>query len=188
MAKQAGAGAGPVRHVPTPLVRLIHALTLLWLLAQSDENTVTEPDDVSDVELKSLVYPNDIGEPPAVHADGGSPQLRVELKFCIDEISSVNTLNGTAMAKVWIGLAWKDPRLRNKTDFPKGYWEPSVVLTNRVGTDVISTHPEAITEITDSKSGQCYRLIYGEGNFRCETDLHEYTLSTPRRSALWSES
>ena len=75
-------------------------------------------------------------------------------------------------AKVWIGLAWNDPRLSGKSEFPEGCWMPSVVLRNSTGTDFVYTrHP---TKITDSVNGQCYRLCYGEGNFACTMDLHEY--------------
>ena len=127
------------------------------------------------------MYPDDLGEPPvAVPKDDEPPTLRVELKFCIDEISSINTLNGTMAAKVFIGLAWNDPRLRNKTDFPERCWEPSVVLWNRAGTDFV--YEEKETKITDSESGQCYRLFYGEGNFACAMDLHEYPFDSQKLS------
>ena len=116
----------------------------------------------------------------AVPKDDEPPTLRVELKFCIDEISSIDMLNGTMAAKVWIGLAWNDPRLRNKTDFPEGCWQPSVVLHNRAGTDFV--YEEKETKITDSESGQCYRLSYGEGNFACAFDLHEYPFDSQKLS------
>ena len=141
----------------------------------------TELDDVSDVELKELQYPDDLEEPPVfVPKDDELPKLRVELKFCIDEISSIDTLNGTVAAKVWIGLAWNDPRLRGETEFPENCWMPCVVLKNSAGTDFV--YKPQPTKITDSESGQCYRLFYGEGNFACAMDLHEYPFDSQKLS------
>ena len=138
-------------------------------------------DDVSDVELKDPKYPDDLGEPPvAVPKDDELPKLRVELKFCIDEISSIDTLNGTMAAKVWTGLAWNDPRLCGETEFPKNCWMDAILRNSAAGTDFV--YEEKKTKITDSESGQCYRLSYGEGNFACAFDLHEYPFDSQKLS------
>lgn len=128
---------------------------------------------VEDVHHRKLKYPDNLGEPPVfVSMNDELPVVRVEFKFCIDDLISIDTLKGTVEAKVWIGLAWNDPRLSGKSEFPEGCWMPSVVLRNSTGTDFVYTrHP---TKIIDIMNGQCYRLCYGEGNFACTMDLHEY--------------
>lgn len=121
----------------------------------------------------ALLFPLDLGEPPVpVPKDGEAPELRVEFKFCFDDISSVDTKNGTVTAKVWIGLAWLDPRLCGQAEFPEDSWTPSVVLRNSGGIGFV--YVCHAPKITDSKTGQCYRLFYGEGNFVCAMDLREY--------------
>jgi len=120
-----------------------------------------------------MLYPDDLDEPPVpIPKDGEAPEVRVEFKVCFDDICSIDTLQGTVTAKLWIGLAWLDPRLCGKTEFPKNSWAPSIVMKNCVGSDfVYECHTP---KITDSEIGQCYRLFYGNGNFMCAMDLHEY--------------
>jgi len=120
-----------------------------------------------------MLYPDDLDEPPVpIPKDGEAPEVRVEFKVCFEDISSIDTLNGTVMAKLWIGLAWLDPRLYGCTKFPEEGWTPSIVMKNCVGNDFI--YECHTPKITDPETGQCYRLFCGTGNFMCAMDLHEY--------------
>ena len=110
---------------------------------------------------------------------GGSSRVAVELKFCFHSISNIDAVSMTAAMRLYVGAAWRDPRLVGRDPASINWdvhWRPHISVQN-ASADGMNVEPFT-PKLTDAKEGVCYMLLWCEGSISAPMDLQRFPFDT----------
>jgi hypothetical protein len=101
----------------------------------------------------------------------GTP-IWVDIRFGIQKLTQIDTVNGTAFVKLTQVSYWTDTRLIGwQGEFPDGLWGPKLNLANSVG-NMNSWQDEF--SLLDAAEGRLKRVYMFEGHIDNDMDLRDF--------------
>ena len=112
---------------------------------------------------------------------GGSSRVAVELKFCFHSISKINAVSMTAAMRLYVGAAWRDPRLVGRDPASINWdvhWRPHIGVQNASAAEDGMEVKQFTPKLTDPNEGVCYMLLWCVGSISAPMDLLNFPFDT----------